>query len=125
MTDTTPFDPIAFNFVKLTDFEFFGGIAVYEIKNHRAVNGAHDFCRLNLYLSKHEDFVTIWWGLLEAMLTEAKFENVALPADFDFYLQREAFQRLHRDERRCSSRPACIACDLIQLSATSDLERGR
>ena len=85
MTDTTPFDPIAFNFVKLTDFEFFGGIAVYKIKNHRAVNGAHDFCRLNLYLSKHEDFVTIWWGLLEAMLTEAKFENVALPADFDFY----------------------------------------
>ena len=85
MANTTPFDPIAFNFVKLTDFEFFGGIAVYEIRNNGAVNGMHNFFRLNLYLSKHEDFVTIWWGLLEGMVTEAKFGNVALPADFDFY----------------------------------------
>ena len=52
MTDTTPFDPIAFNFVKLPDFEFFGGIAVYEIKNHRAVNGAHDFCRLTSFIHR-------------------------------------------------------------------------
>ena len=85
MTDTTPFDPTAFNFVKLTDFELFGGIAVYELKNHTLVDGTRDFRRLNLYLSKHEDFVTAWWGLLEAMFTEAEFENVTLPEDFDFY----------------------------------------
>ena len=85
MSDTTPFDPTTWNFVKLRDFEFPVGIAVYELKNHVVVDGAPDFFRLNLYLSKDRDFVTIWWGLLEAMFTEAKFENVALPDDFDFY----------------------------------------
>ena len=66
MSDTTPFDPTSWNFVKLRDFEFPVGIAVYELKNHVVVDGAPDFCRLNLYLSKDRDFVTIWLGLLEA-----------------------------------------------------------
>ena len=78
------FDPTSSHFIKLQNFEFPGGISVYEYNNHPQVNGEPDFVRLNLYLSKDGEFVTIWFGLLEPIFTESKLESVGKPADFDF-----------------------------------------
>jgi hypothetical protein len=71
------FDPIRFGFVLLRDFQFPGGIGVYEYVNHPAVDGTHDFLRLNLYLSKDGSYVTIWHGLLEPIVAEAKLHELA------------------------------------------------
>src|SRR5215207_9192789 len=82
------FDPISFGFALLRDFQFPGGIRAYECMNHPAVDGAHDFLRLNLYLSKDGSYVTIWQGLLEPIIAEAKLKglaNIQLPADFDLF----------------------------------------
>jgi hypothetical protein len=83
------FDPTEFGFVLLRDFQFPGGISVYERGNHPSVDGIHDFLRLNLYLSKDGDYVTIWHGLLDRITTEAVFQtgtlaNIKLPSGFDF-----------------------------------------
>jgi hypothetical protein len=59
------FDPTKFNFIKLHDFEYSSGVSVYEYTNHATVNGTPNFLRLNLYLSKDKDYVTIWFGLIE------------------------------------------------------------
>jgi hypothetical protein len=85
----TLFDPTQFNFVLLRNFELPGRVAVYEYRNHEVVDGSRDFLRLNLYLSKDGDYVTIWHGLLEPIATEAEFRTGRLarlerPADFDF-----------------------------------------
>ena len=77
-------DPLSFNFVRLHNFEFPGGASVFEYKNHTAVNGEPDFLRLNLYLSKDHDYVTIWFGLLEPVFAESRLKAVA-PPHFDFY----------------------------------------
>ena len=78
-------DPKEFNFAKLKDFEYPGGVAMYEYQNHPAVDGTPNFVRINLYLSKDKDYVTIWSGLVEPIFTEAKLKSVEKPSDFDFY----------------------------------------
>ena len=83
-----PFDPVRFGFVLLRDFQFPGGVQVYEFANHPAVDGRPDFLRLNLYLTRDGDYVTIWQGLLEPLFTEGKLRdelNLEFPADFDFH----------------------------------------
>jgi len=72
-----PFNPIRFGFVLLRDFEFPGGagMQVYEFVNHPAVDGRPDFLRLNLYLTRDGNYVTIWFGLLEPIFTEAKLRD--------------------------------------------------
>ena len=101
-----PFDPTQFGFVLLGDFQVAGQVPVYEFNNHRVVGGSKDFLRLNLYLTKDEDYVTIWHGLLEPMfaeaeLTEGRVVMVEKPADlYPQLLQRTAFPRLHRFRRR-------------------------
>ena len=85
-----PFNPIRFGFVLLRDFEFPGGagMQVYEFVNHPAVDGRPDFLRLNLYLTRDGNYVTIWFGLLEPIFTEAKLRDdlkVEFPVDFDFH----------------------------------------
>ena len=82
------FDPSAFNFVRLRDFEFPGGVSAYEYANHALVDGKADFLRVNAYLSKDGDFVTIWRGLLEPLFAESHLGFVEVPDDFDF---RESF----------------------------------
>lgn len=77
------FDPIAFTFTKLDGFKFPGGVAVYELACHPAIDGNPDFLRLNAYLSKDGDFVTVWWGLLEPLFAEPALANVILPEGFD------------------------------------------
>lgn len=67
----TEFDPGAFNFVLLRDFEFPGGVSVYEFASHAVVDGRADFLRINAYLSRDGDFVTIWRGLLEPLFAES------------------------------------------------------
>jgi hypothetical protein len=79
----TPFDPTTFNFVRLRGFEFPGGVAVYEYGNHAIVDGTHDFLRINAYLSKDGDYVTIWRGLLEPLFAESSLGYVDMPDNFD------------------------------------------
>jgi len=43
--------------------------------------------RLNVYLSRDGSFVTIWNGLVEPMLAEARFEIPALPSFQDIYCE--------------------------------------
>lgn len=98
----TAFDPTRFNFVRLENFRFPGDVPVYEYKNHPAVDGKHDFLRINLYLSMDDSYVTIWHGLLEPIFTEAEFENgrmasIAKPEDFDFGDYNEDLFRGHID----------------------------
>jgi hypothetical protein len=80
----TTFDPSVFDFVRLQDFEFPGGVAVYEYANHALVDGKPDFLRINAYLSRDGDFCTIWRGLLEPLFVESRLGFVDLPEDFDF-----------------------------------------
>lgn len=84
MEDVDSFKPTQWNFVKLKNFEYPGGVFVYEYQNHPTVDGTPNFVRLNLYLSKDRDYITIWDGLIEPMFTEAKLKAVEKPADFDF-----------------------------------------
>jgi hypothetical protein len=79
-----PFNPEDFGFVRLRDFQFPASVDVHEYCNHAAVDGLHDFLRLNLYLSKDGDFVTIWSGLLEPMFAEASFDLPELLKKIDF-----------------------------------------
>jgi hypothetical protein len=83
------FDPTQFGFVQLQDFRIADSVAVYEYKNHPAVDGRKDFLRLNLYLSLDGTYVTIWHGLLEPLFAEAEFADgrlasVAKPASMEF-----------------------------------------
>jgi hypothetical protein len=80
-----PFDPTASGFVRLRSFEFPGGVAVYEYANDAIVDGNPDFLRINAYLSKDGDFVTVWRGLLEPLLAESRLGFVDLPDDCDFH----------------------------------------
>lgn len=80
----TTFDPTAFNFVRLRDFEFPGGVAVYEYANHTLVDGKANFLRINAYLSRDSDFVTMWRGLLEPLFAESHLGFVVVPDGFDF-----------------------------------------
>ena len=61
-----------------------GSIPVYEFRNHACVNGTLDVLRLNTYLSMDGDFVCIWHGLLDPMLTEGQFQLPEELAGFDF-----------------------------------------
>ena len=80
----TEFDPGAFNFVRLRDFEFPGEVSVYEFANHPLVDGRAGFLRINAYLSKDGDFVTIWRGLLEPLFAESHLGFVQVPDGLDF-----------------------------------------
>jgi hypothetical protein len=80
----TTFDPSAFNFVRLMDFEFSSGVSVYEYANHVLVDGKADYLRINAYLSKDGDFVTVWRGLLEPLFAESHLGFVEVPDGFDF-----------------------------------------
>ncbi len=84
----TSFDPTQFGFVRLRDFQVAGSVPAYEYKNHPAVDGTKDFLRLNLYLTRDGNYVTIWHGLLEPLFaeiefTEGRLASVARPADMD------------------------------------------
>ena len=83
------FEPEHFNFTLLHDFRFPGPVAAYELANHPAVTGSKDFLRLNLYLTKDGNYVTIWFGLLEPIGTEMELTtgilaSVIRPADLGF-----------------------------------------
>ena len=80
-----PFDPTASGFVRLLSFEFPGGVTVYEYANNAVVDGNPEFLRINAYLSKDGDFVTVWRGLLEPLFAESHLGFVDLPDDFDFH----------------------------------------
>jgi hypothetical protein len=77
-------------------------VSVYELQNHPIVDGRKDFLRLNVYLTKDHNYVTIWKGLLDLLGTEAEFESgqmasVKLPDDFDFHSYNEDLFRGYID----------------------------
>jgi hypothetical protein len=85
------FDPIAFDFIELRNFRLGGAVPVYEYRNHPAVDGDKNFLRLNVYLSKDGEFVTIWHGLLDFVFAEAQMAEDQLafaerPDDFESLL---------------------------------------
>ena len=92
-SDQETFDPSCWNFLKLKDFEYPGGVLVYEYNNHPIVDGAPDFLRLNLYLSKDGDYVTIWFGLLDPLFAESRLESVEMPANFSLQVYDEVLFR--------------------------------
>jgi hypothetical protein len=72
MQAESPFDPTEFNFILLRDCCIPGDVSVYELQNHPIVDGSEDFLRLNINLAKDRNYVTIWKGLLDPLLTEAE-----------------------------------------------------
>ena len=60
-------------------------MTVYEHANQAVVDGNPAFLRINAYLSKDGDFVTVWRGLLEPLFAEAHLGFADLPDDFDFH----------------------------------------
>jgi hypothetical protein len=101
MQSLSPFDPTDFNFILRQDFYIPGDVSVYEFQNHRIVDGRKDFLRLNVYLTKDHNYVTLE-GLLDLLVTEAEFESgrtgsVKLPDHFDFRSSNEDLFRGHID----------------------------
>jgi hypothetical protein len=76
------FDPIAAGFILLPDFKIAPSLAFYEFGNHRLVDGKADVLRLNVYLTKDNSFVTIWFGLIEPFSAEGRFEPPITELDF-------------------------------------------
>lgn len=79
------FDPTQLGFTRLEGFQFPSGVYVYEYRNHPTVNGAPNFLRLNLYLSKDGSYVTIWRGLLEPVAAEAELSNAGMSKSHDLH----------------------------------------
>jgi len=78
------FDPIRHGFVLLQDYRPPGAVRFYEYRNDSRVDGQPNYRRLNLYLSKDGDFVTIWFGLLEKVFVESLFHDHGVePVDYD------------------------------------------
>jgi len=75
---------------------FPSGVAVYEYANDAIVDGNPDFLRINAYLNKDGDFVTVWRGLLEPLFAESRLGFVRLTGRFRFSqeLQGRAVSRL-------------------------------
>jgi hypothetical protein len=59
-------------------------VPVYEYANHTLVDGKAHFLRINAYLSRDGDFVTIWRGLLEPLFAEIHLGFVKVPDGLDF-----------------------------------------
>src|SRR3981081_4722159 len=101
------FDPTEFNFLLLEDFRIPGDVSVYEFRSHPIVNGKADFLRLNLYLTKDGNYVTIWNGLLETLFTEAEFDSgrmasVTMPNEFDLTSYNQDLFRGYIDSRQAA-----------------------
>jgi len=123
----SPFDPTASGFVKLVSFEFPGGVAVYEYANDAIVDGNPDFLRINAYLSKDGDFVTIWRGLLEPLLAESRLGFVDLPADFDFHrnYREELFRGYIESQEAAGHVIKALRLDSVPLQALSSKSDGK
>lgn len=67
------FDPRQHGFMEM-DFTFPAEVAVFEYELEGIDQAKHDMMRLNAYLSRDGDFVTVWWGLLDATMTEMKLD---------------------------------------------------
>lgn len=81
------FDPTNHGFLNL-DFTFPGGVTVYELDLPSIDQSKHDTMRLNCYLTQDGDFVTVWYGLLDAHMTEISLGYADDPT-FDFADQYE------------------------------------
>ena len=123
----SPFDPTASGFIRLRSFEFPGSVAVYEYANDAVVDGNPDFLRINAYLSKDEDFVTIWRGLLEPLFAESRLGFVDLPADFDFHrnYREELFRGYIESQEAAGHVIKALRLDSVPLQALSSKSDGK
>jgi hypothetical protein len=78
------FDPTKHGFAEL-DHETPWELAFFEYRAHPCVNGETNHCRLNLYMSRDNDYVHIWYGLLEPEITRGHLTrlSVEVPDEFD------------------------------------------
>ena len=79
------FDPEQCGFVRIDGFLLGGAVQAYELRNHAIVDGTLGKLRINIYMSKDNEYVHIWHGLVEPMFAEAVFTQ--LPIDISFYEQ--------------------------------------
>lgn len=78
-----PFEPTAHGF-KVLD-RTLQSVRFYELDNNPRVNGKTDFLRLNVYLSRDGEFVTVWYGLFDPIIAEAKLQSVRMPDDMHLH----------------------------------------
>jgi hypothetical protein len=86
------FDPIAAGFVLLPDFTMAETLEFFEYRNHVAVDGKANLLRLNVYLTRDGDFVTIWFGLIEPFMAEGQFEPPITDLDFHSMYNQPLFR---------------------------------
>ncbi|MCP4124320.1 MAG: hypothetical protein GY751_21450 [Bacteroidetes bacterium] len=83
-----PFHPEDFRFKKL-DLQH-GNLCFYEFTSGDFCDGKLNPHRINVYLSKDNDFVTVWHGLFDPVFIDQRFHDLVKQAgldDFDFYTQ--------------------------------------
>ena len=66
-----PFKPEQHSFRKL-DLDGPGGIQWFELHHPGLFMDGRDVLRLNVYLTRDGDFTTIWYGLIDPLIAEAK-----------------------------------------------------
>jgi len=76
------FKPEKHNFI-LLKHENPWGLDFYELNNSAKLDGELNFLRMNVYLSKDGEFVTIWNGLFDVTFAEMKLEDLKKPKDIN------------------------------------------
>ena len=82
------FLPEEFGFKKLNVHH--GPLCFFELASGVFCDGKPNPLRINVYLSKDNDFVTVWHGLFDPLFVDQRFHDVIKQAgldDFDFYTQ--------------------------------------
>ena len=67
------FDPRNHGFIKI-DHMFQGVVQLYELEVAGVDHSSYDMMRLNNYLSQDDDFVNVWFGLIDAHMAEVSLE---------------------------------------------------
>ena len=66
-----PFEPERHSFRKL-DLNGPGGMQWFELHRPDLIMDGRDPLRLNVYLTRDGEFTTIWYGLIDALIAEAR-----------------------------------------------------
>ena len=77
------FDPTNFGF-KLIDGSWWGSLELFEFDHGQKTKSSPDHLRLNVYLSKDDDYVNIWTGLIDTQFIESKLEFYSETMNINF-----------------------------------------
>ncbi|MDD9727282.1 hypothetical protein PVV74_17620 [Roseovarius sp. SK2] len=87
----SPFAPERYGFRKL-DLEGPGGLQWFECHCPDIVMDSRDTLRLNVYLTRDGDFTTIWYGLIDPLIAEARlgvaYKGIDLAQQYETILFR-------------------------------------